>query len=98
MHPLKKVGDTFQKITWNQALDEIAAQLAAIVNQHGPRTFALMGGDGKGCDFQGAFARGVLHGLGSQYRYRALAQELTGKFWADGRAFGRHYLHAAADL
>ncbi len=53
MHPLKKVGDTFQKISWNQALDEIAAKLAAIVNRHGPRAFALMGGDGKGCDFQG---------------------------------------------
>ncbi len=89
MHPLKKVGDTFQKISWDQALDEIAVKLAAIVNEHGPRSFALMGGDGKGCDLQGAFARGVLNGLGSQYRYRALAQEVTGMFWADGRCFGR---------
>jgi len=98
MYPLKKVGDTFQRISWKQALDEIAVELRAIVDRHGPRAFALMGGDGKGCDFQGAFARGILHGLGSQYRYRALAQELTGQFWADGRSFGRQYLHTGPDL
>jgi anaerobic selenocysteine-containing dehydrogenase len=98
MHPLKKVGDTFQKISWDQALDEIAVKLAATVNEHGPRSFALMGGDGKGCDLQSGFARGVLNGLGSQYRYRALAQEVTGMFWADGRCFGRQYLHSAPDL
>jgi len=98
MYPLKKVGDTFERISWNQALDEIAFELRAIVNRHGPRSFALIGGDGKGCDFQGAFARGVLHGLGSQYRYRALAQEVTGMFWADGRSFGRQYLHTGPDL
>jgi anaerobic selenocysteine-containing dehydrogenase len=97
-YPLKKMGDTFQRISWDQALDEIAEKLTAVLERHGPRAFALMGGDGKGCDFQGAFARGVLHGLGSQYRYRALAQELTGKFWADGRSFGRQYLHSLPDL
>jgi anaerobic selenocysteine-containing dehydrogenase len=97
-YPLKKVGDTFQRISWDQALDEIAEKLTAVLERYGPRAFALMGGDGKGCDFQGAFARGVLHGLGSQYRYRALAQELTGQFWADGRSFGRQYLHTLPDL
>jgi len=98
MNPLKKVGDTFQRISWDRALDEIAVELRAIVDRHGPRAFALMGGDGKGCDFQGAFARGFLQGMGSQYRYRALAQELTGQFWADGRSFGRQYLHTGPDL
>jgi len=97
-YPLKKVGDTFERISWDQALDEIAVELGAIVDRHGPRAFALMGGDGKGCDFQGPFARGFLQGMGSQYRYRALAQELTGQFWADGRSFGRQYLHTAPDL
>jgi len=98
MHPLKKVGDTFQKISWDRAIDEIAEKLSAIVNTNGPRAFAIMGLTGKGCDFRGVFGKGVLNGLGSQYHYRALAQELTGKFWADGRSFGRQYLHTAPDM
>jgi anaerobic selenocysteine-containing dehydrogenase len=98
MVPLKRVGDTFERITWDQALSEIAEKLTAVVDRHGPRAFALMGASGKGCDFQTAFARGVLNGLGSQYHYRALAQELTGKYWAEGRSFGRQFLHTEPDM
>ena len=50
MHPLKKVGGVFEKISWDQALDEIAESLSGIVEQHGPRAFAVMGLTGKGCD------------------------------------------------
>ncbi|MFC1885432.1 molybdopterin-dependent oxidoreductase [Thermodesulfobacteriota bacterium] len=98
MHPLKRVDDTFKKISWDQAFDEIAEKLSTIVDKNGPRAFAVMGLNGKGCDFRGAFGKGVLNGLGSKYHYRALAQELTGKFWADGRSFGKQYLHNAPDM
>jgi len=37
MYPLKKVGDAFQRISWDQALGEIAVELSAIVDRHGPR-------------------------------------------------------------
>jgi anaerobic selenocysteine-containing dehydrogenase len=41
---LKRIGDRFERISWNQALDEIAAKLKEIVAQHGPRSFAYVGG------------------------------------------------------
>ena len=95
MHPLKKVGDAFKRISWEQAIDEIAEKLSAIVNKHGPRSFALMGGApfAFGCPSQGVFAVRLLRGLGSQYYYNALAQELTGRYWADGKSFGNQALH-----
>jgi len=97
-YPLKKVSGSFQRISWEQAIDEIAERLGSTVKTHGPRSLAYMGGGGVGWAFEGFFGRTLLRGLGSQYMYNALAQELTGKFWADGRCFGRQYLHAEPDL
>ncbi len=43
--PLKRVGERgegrFEEITWDQALDEIAARLKAIVDAYGPRSVAF---------------------------------------------------------
>ncbi|MFH1883523.1 MAG: molybdopterin-dependent oxidoreductase, partial [Planctomycetota bacterium] len=98
MHPLKKVGDTFERISWDQAIGEVAERLSAIVNKTGPRSFALMGGGSIGCASQGIFALNLLRGLGSQYFYNALAQELTGRYWADGKTYGSQGLHAKPHL
>ncbi len=96
-HPLKKVGDTFERISWDQAIKEIAEKLNAIVGEHGPKSFAYMGGGGQGTHMEAAFGVRLMRGLGSKYHYGALAQELTGHFWAHGRLFGRQYLGGMAD-
>lgn len=88
-HPLKRSGDGFERISWDQALDEIADRLKAIRDRHGPRAIAYMGGGGQGCHFEAAFGVRLLRGLGSQYHYNALAQELTGSYWVWGRVIGR---------
>lgn len=98
-HPLKKVGDAFEKISWEQALDEIAGKLSATVKEHGPRSLAMvMGGGSLGCPSQGVFAGTLLRGLGSQYLYSSLAQELTGRFWIDGKTYGSQGAHTEPHL
>ena len=92
--PLKRVGDRFERISWDQALDEIAAKLREIVQTHGPRSLAYMGGGGQGCHFEAAFGVRFLNGLGSKNHYSPLAQELTGFFWVSGKAFGRQNMHS----
>jgi anaerobic selenocysteine-containing dehydrogenase len=90
-HPLKRVGGDFQKISWDEAIDEIATKLRTIVDRNGPRAVAYMGGGGQACHFEAAYGVRFLRGLGSKYHYNALAQELTGIFWVIGRALGRQY-------
>ncbi len=97
-YPLKRVGDRFERISWDQAIDEIAVKLKGIVDQYGPRSFAYMGGGGQACHFEAAFGVRLLRGLGSHYHYSALAQEFSGMFWVHGRMFGRQYLHGAPDV
>ncbi len=96
-HPLKKTNGGFERISWDQAIDEIAQKLHSIVDEHGPRSFAYMGGGGQGCHFEAAFGVRMLRGLGSRYHYSALAQELTGNFWGWGRVTGRQYLYGIPD-
>jgi anaerobic selenocysteine-containing dehydrogenase len=96
-YPLKRVGEGFEPISWDQAIDEIAAKLKSIIDQYGPRSFAYMGGGGQGCHFEAAFGVRLMRGLGSQYHYSALAQEFAGAFWVCGRTHGRQYLHDQPD-
>ena len=97
-YPLKKVGDKFERISWDQAIDEIAAKLKGIVGEYGPRSFAYMGGGGQGCHFEVPFGVRLMRGLGSQYQYSALAQEFAGAFWVIGRTHGKQYLHDGPDV
>ena len=96
-HPLKKVGNNFEKISWDQAIDEIGDKLLSIVDQHGPKSVAYMGGGGQGCHFEAAFGVRLIRGLGSHYHYTALGQELTGSYWVWGRALGRQNLITGSD-
>jgi anaerobic selenocysteine-containing dehydrogenase len=96
--PLKHVGGRFERISWDRALDEIADRLREIVQTHGPRSIAYMGGGGQGCHFEAAFGVRFLNGLGSRNHYSPLAQELTGFFWVSGKAFGRQYMHSFPDI
>jgi anaerobic selenocysteine-containing dehydrogenase len=96
--PLKRLGDRFERISWARALDEIADKIREITQTHGPRSIAYMGGGGQGCHFETAFGLRFLNGLGSKNHYSALAQELTGFFWVNGKAFGRQYMHSFPDI
>ena len=88
-HPLKRTAGGFERISWDQAIGEIAERLGRVVADNGPRAYAYMGGGGQGCHFEAAFGRTLMKLLGSQYQYNAVAQELTGYFWACGRHTGR---------
>jgi anaerobic selenocysteine-containing dehydrogenase len=97
-YPLKKVGNRFEPISWDQAVDEIADRLKGIVGQYGPRSFAYMGASMQGGHFEAALGIRLMRGLGSQYHYGSLAQEFAGAFWVIGRTHGRQYLHDQPDV
>ena len=89
--PLKRVGDKFEKVSWDQALDEIADKMKSIVGEHGPRSLAYMGGSSQGGHMEAAFGLGLLRGMGSQYYYSSAGQEFSGHWWVTGRVMGKQY-------
>ncbi|MGL4369947.1 MAG: molybdopterin-dependent oxidoreductase, partial [Spirochaetota bacterium] len=97
-YPLKKVGDHFERISWEQAYKEIAEKTKAILDTHGPRSFAYCGG-ALGCA-QGDLAfvnTSVLPMIGSQYVYNPVGLEFMGNWWSHGRIIGDQTLFCEPD-
>ncbi|MFZ3044659.1 MAG: molybdopterin-dependent oxidoreductase [Desulfatirhabdiaceae bacterium] len=95
--PLKRTKKGFSEITWDQAVDEIADKLRNLVDQHGPRCLAYMGGSSQGGHFEASFGVSLLRALGSQYYYSSAGQEFSGIWWIFGRMLGKQYNIAIPD-
>ena len=89
--PLKRVGERFEPISWEQAIGEIAQKLQSLVERHGPRCLAYMGGSAQGGHMEAGFGLGLLRALGSRYYYSSAGQEFSGAWWVYGRMMGRQY-------
>ena len=97
--PLRKRPDgTYEEIDWDTAIAEISQKLQTIVDSHGGRTIAAVGGGGQGNHAGGSYAFTLLRALGSRTTFNALAQEKTGDFWINGRLFGSQVCHTAEDI
>jgi len=90
-HPLRRAGDRFESISWEQATGEIAEKLQSILDRHGPRCLAYMGGSSQGGHMEAGFGLGLLRAIGSQYYYSSAGQEFSGSWWVYGRMMGRQY-------
>lgn len=97
--PLKRRPDgSFEEVSWDQALGEIAAKIKTLHKAYGGNAFAMYGGGGQGNHLGGAYNRQFLHALRSYNAYNALGQEKTGDFWVNGRMFGRQTCHTTEDV
>jgi anaerobic selenocysteine-containing dehydrogenase len=80
-HPLKRRSDgTFERISWEQAISEIAAKLSAIRQQHSPRAIGLVGIGGQANHMDAPYGLTFLAALGSKRWFNAFAQEKTQHF------------------
>ncbi|MEO1189735.1 MAG: molybdopterin-dependent oxidoreductase, partial [Pseudomonadota bacterium] len=87
-HPLKRVGDEFVEISWEQANREIAEKANAIINRHGPRSFTVLGGGLAACHSPVVPLIGIMNGVGSQYQFNPIGIEFMGSWWSNGRIYG----------
>lgn len=88
--PLRKKADgSFEEISWEVAIQEIAQKLVRIRDTHGGTSIAYAGGGGQGNHLGGAYGAMLRAACETPYIYSALAQEKTGNFWVNGHLFGR---------
>lgn len=88
--PLRRKEDgTFEEISWETAIQEIADKLVKIRDNHGGTSIAYAGGGGQGNHMGGVFGSMIRTACDTPYIYGALAQEKTGNFWVNGHLFGR---------
>lgn len=98
-HPLRRQPDgSFVRVSWDEALDDIAQRLVKIRDAHGGDAFATAGGGGQGNHLGGAYLGQLRSAMKSINTYNSLAQEKTGDFWLNGRLFGRQTCHTTEDI
>ena len=51
--PLLRVGDRLEPTTWDACLDDLAARLRAVIDDHGPEAIGVFFGSGVGMDAAG---------------------------------------------
>jgi len=89
LSPLRRRADgSFEEIDWDTATDEIGGKLRRIIDEHGGRAVAFVGGGGQANHLDVPYAIAFLKALGSRYFYNSLAQEYTQKYWINGQMLG----------
>ncbi len=97
--PLRRCADgSYEEISWDTAVREIAAKIVDIRDTHGGHALAQFGGGGQGNHLGGAYLSALRAAMGTRYVYSSLAQEKTGGFWLDGKLFGKQNCHPAEDV
>lgn len=96
-HPLKRVGDHFEQISWEQAYAEIAEKTNALIEEYGPRCFAYCGGALATMQGDLAIAKPMVKLFGSQYVYNPTGLEFAGSWWSHGKIYGDQMRYTEAD-
>lgn len=94
LYPRKKVGDHYERISWEQAYQEISEKIAKIVKEHGPRSLAIIGAGNPSIQTACATALPFMASAGTQYIFNSIGTEFLGCWWSLGRIIGSqmHYL------
>jgi anaerobic selenocysteine-containing dehydrogenase len=77
-HPLRRRPDgTFERVSWEDAVGEIASRLSTIRETHGGRAIGFVGFGGQGNHLGVFYGLSFMRAVGSQRWFNAYAQEKT---------------------
>ena len=97
--PEKRIGNRWEKIGWDQALDEIGAKVALLKKHHGPDSIAMYVGTAAGFGvLHPVFAQGFMTGLGSKQMYSSATQDCANKFAVAHDMYGFPFTQPFPDL
>src|SRR3954447_8582214 len=97
--PQRRDGDTFVDATWEQATDDIATRLRAIVDEHGPRAVGLYLGNPNAFNAMvavGAFQ--FIRTLGSDRVFSSASQDCSNKYATAELLYGVAQANPIPDL
>ena len=100
VHPLKKGADgEFERVSWDEALDDIGERLRAIIQRHGKKSVAwYMGNPGAFSYSHPLWSKGFVDGLGSPHYYTAGSQDVNNRFAASALLYGSPLVVPIPDL
>jgi formate dehydrogenase len=97
--PLKRVGETFHRVSWDQALDEIGARVKRLRADCGADSIAMYVGTAAGFSLlHPIFAQGFMTGIGSRSMYASATQDCSNKFAVARELYGFPFTQPFPDL
>lgn len=99
-HPLRRRADgRFERISWDQAIDEIATRLRTLLDEHGPAALAPYVGNPTAFNTLAGPAIGAFFGqLGVHRSFSSGTQDCANKFAGSEAVFGSSTMHPVPDI
>jgi anaerobic selenocysteine-containing dehydrogenase len=100
LHPLRRGPDgSFERVGWQEALDDIGARLRAVVERHGRKAVGwYMGNPGAFSYSHALWVKGFLDALGTPHYYTASSQDVSNRFAASALLYGSPLVVPIPDL
>ena len=99
LHPMKRTGDRWERVSWDTAEGEIGAKVRGIVAEHGPNAVAMYVGTAAGFSvLHPIFAKGFMDGLKSGSLYASATQDCANKFAAAREIYGFPFTQPFPDV
>jgi anaerobic selenocysteine-containing dehydrogenase len=98
-YPLKRVGDRFERVSWQEAIVGIGAEVARIRGESGPDAIAMYVGTAAGfSSLHPMFAQGFMTGIGSKSMYSSATQDCANKFAVARHVYGFPFTQPFPDI
>jgi len=90
LHPLRRAADgSFQRVSWEAALDDIGQRLRAVRDEHGLASIGAYVGNPSAFSYSHAlWAAGLVGALGTKHAYGAGSQDVNNRFAASALLYG----------
>jgi formate dehydrogenase len=100
VHPLRRTSEGgFERVSWDDALDDIGTRLGRVLEERGPEAVAwYMGNPGAFSYSHTLWVKGFLDALGSPHYYTAGSQDVNNRFAASALLYGSPLLVPIPDL
>jgi anaerobic selenocysteine-containing dehydrogenase len=96
--PMMRKGGELVEVSWDEALDDVAARLRAVIDSHGPNAVGMYFGSGLGLDSSGyAMEEAFYHALGTPPKFTPLTNDGTAKVMVAGAMGGFYGLNPKTD-
>lgn len=97
--PEKRIGERWERISWDQALSEIGAKVKALRAQRGPDSIGMYVGTAAGFSMlHPIFAQGFMAGVGSKSMYSSATQDCSNKFAVAHQIYGFPFSQTFPDV
>ncbi len=99
LYPMKRVGDGFERTSWQDSITSIGSEVARIRGRYGPDAIAMYVGTAAGfSSLHPIFAQGFMTGLGSKSMYSSATQDCANKFAVAREVYGFPFTQPFPDI